>query len=357
MAYLTFSKSKLKHNHDFLNSLLKKEEISWGVVTKLLCGYKDYLREVINLGADEIHDSRISNLETVKHINPDVQTVYIKPPAKRIIPKVVQYADVSFNTELSTIKAISEEAERQNKIHKVIIMIEMGDLREGVLGEELVDFYSNVFQLPGISIIGIGTNLNCLSGVMPNADKLIQLTLYKQIIELKFDRKIPWVSGGTSVTLPLYMTNQLPKGVNHFRIGETLYFGKDLVTEEQIEGMQPDVFELFTEVIELSEKPVVPSGEIGKNVMGESPEVDESRAGETSYRAIIDIGQLDVDPKFLTPKNPDVEITGASSDMLILDLGENKKDIKVGDQVSFKLEYMGVLSVMNSDYINKKVID
>ncbi len=357
MAYLTLSKSKLKQNFEFLDNMLRENNIEWGIVTKLLCGHPEFLREVIILGTSEIHDSRASNLKAVKEVNPDVQTVYIKPPAKRTIPEVVQYADVSFNTELSTIKLLSEEAEKQHKIHKVIIMIEMGDLREGVMGEELVDFYRQIFQLPGISIVGIGTNLNCLYGVMPNPDKLIQLTLYKQIIELKFNRKIPWVSGGTSVTLPLYQKGNFPKGVNHFRIGETLYFGNDLVSGESIPGMQSDVFELFAEVIELSEKPIAPTGERGTNVMGETAEFDEEAYGETSWRAIIDIGQLDIDPKFLTPKNSDIEIAGASSDMLILNLGENKRNIQVGDLLSFQLEYMGVLGIMNSRYINKKVID
>src|SRR5690606_16118860 len=104
----------------------------------------------------------------------------------------------------------SQEAKRQDKIHKIIIMIEMGDLREGVLGEELMDFYQQIIHLSNIEIRGIGTNLNCLSGVMPTQDKLIQLSLYKQLIEAKFNIQIPWVSGGTSVAIPLILKNARP---------------------------------------------------------------------------------------------------------------------------------------------------
>ena len=134
----------------------------------------------------------------------------------------MRYADVSFNTEFETIRLISEEAVRQNKKHKIIIMIEMGDLREGVLGDNLIDFYSSIFKLPNIEIVGIGTNLNCLNGVMPSHDKLIQLSLYKQLIDATFKVKIPWVSGGSSVTIPLLLKKMLPTGINHFRIGQTL---------------------------------------------------------------------------------------------------------------------------------------
>ena len=89
-------------------------------------------------------------------------------------------------------------------------MIEMGDLREGILGEDLVDFYSSVFKLPNIEVIGLGTNLNCLNGIMPTHDKMVQLSLYKQLIEAKFNKKIPWISGGSSVTIPMIYKKMLP---------------------------------------------------------------------------------------------------------------------------------------------------
>ena len=355
MAYLTLYKDKLSHNYHHLQELFNNQKMAWGVVSKLLCGNKNYLEYLIELGVDEIHDSRISNLKTIKEIDPGVQTVYIKPPAKGNIPNVVKYADVSMNTEYFTMKLLSEEAGRQGKVHKVIIMIETGDLREGVMGENLVNFYEKVFELPNLEIIGLGTNLNCLHGVMPSQDKLIQLSLYKQIIELKFKVKIPWVSGGTSVTIPLIFNKQIPKGVNHFRVGETLFFGANLFEEKTIEGMYDDVFRLSTEIIEITEKPKVPMGTLAANPQGEIVEVDESLYGKTSFRAIIDIGLLDIDPKYLITENDDFEIVGASSDMLVLDIDQNVRGYQVGDLISFKLKYMGALALLNSSYIEKRL--
>lgn len=330
--------------------------MDWGIVSKLLCGHRTFLQEVLDLGVEEIHDSRVSNLKMVKKLAPQVQTVYIKPPAKRSIKSIVTYADVSMNTEYYTMKLLSEEAMRQDKMHKVIIMIETGDLREGVMGEDLVDFYAQVFELPNLEIVGLGTNLNCLYGVMPSQDKLIQLSLYKQIIELKFDRKIPWVSGGTSVTIPLLMNQQIPKGVNHFRIGETLYFGANLFDNSTLPGMHNDVFRLYTEIIEITEKPLVPMGEMGTNPSGETQEIDPDDYGKTSFRAILDIGLLELDPKFLILEDHmKFDIAGASSDMIVLDLGENPNEYKVGDMIPFRLEYMGVLGLMNSNYIEKRI--
>ncbi|NVJ86257.1 MAG: alanine/ornithine racemase family PLP-dependent enzyme [Algoriphagus sp.] len=357
MAYLTLNKTKLKENYEFLKNIFEENGVAWGVVSKLLCGNRLYLQELINLGVDEIHDSRISNLAMVKRLNPDVQTVYIKPVSKRNVGKMVEFADVSLNSELETIHWISEEAVRQNKNHKIIIMVETGDLREGVMGEQLIDFYSQVFNLPNLEVIGLGTNLNCLNGVMPSTDKLIQLSLYKQIIELKFNKKIPWVSAGTSVTIPLMLTHQLPKGINHFRVGETLFFGVDLFEEKVIEGMHGDVFELHAEIIEMQEKPMLPVGNLAANPQGEVAEIDESLYGQTSFRAIVDIGLLDVDPKYLQPTDDSIELLGASSDMIILNLGENPNKYQVGDILTFDLKYMGALGILNSDYVDKKVID
>ncbi|MFP4526024.1 MAG: alanine racemase [Bacteroidales bacterium] len=356
MAFLELYSKKLEHNYQYLSKLLDSYNIKFGVVSKVLCGNRDFLKELINLGVDQILDSRIYNLKVVKSIDPNVETAYIRPPSKRSIPSVVKYADISFNTEYYTMKLLSEEAKKQGKVHKVIIMIELGDLREGVLGEDFIEFYGKIFKLPNIEVVGIGTNLNCLNGVMPSHDKLIQLSLYEQLLEAKFQKNIPYVSGGSSVTLELIFKNMLPEGISHFRIGETLFFGNNLFTGEDIEGMETNIFKLNAEIIELTEKPVVPTGDLGQNVAGEVKDFNEADYGKTSYRAILDIGLLDIDPQNITPLDPEIEISGASSDMIVADLGTEKPKYKVGDLIRFKTNYMGALTMLSSRYIGKKVV-
>ena len=267
----------------------------------------------------------------------------------------MKFADASFNTEFDTIKLLSEEAKRQDKMHKIIIMIELGDLREGIMGDHLMDFYASIFKLPNIRVTGIGTNLNCLNGVLPSEDKLIQLSLYKQLIESTFNRKIPWVTGGTSVIIPLLNRQQVPVGINHFRVGEALFFGNNLITGGPAQGMKQGVIKLFAEIIEITRKPKVPIGYLGENPSGEVHEIAEEDYGKMSYRAILDIGLLDISTDFLMPDNKELSIVGASSDMLVVDLGETNDDYKVGDIISFDLKYMGALGLLNSDYISKTI--
>jgi predicted amino acid racemase len=357
MAILTLNKTALQHNYNYLVQLLAKNHAELAIVSKILCGTKSFVKEIIELGVQQICDSRISNLELVKKIQPNIQTIYIKPPAKRSIPRIVKFADISCNSELQTIRWINEEAKKQGKVHRILIMVEMGDLREGVMGENLIRFYQSIFELEHIHVIGLGTNLNCLHGVMPSHDKLTQLGLYKQLIEAKFGKKLALVSGGTSVVIPLLFRNQIPKSTNHFRVGETLYFGNDLFTNKIIDGMRQDVFELKAEIIEITEKPVVPNGNRMANPSGETFTFEKKDYHSSSYRALIDIGILDINADYLFPKDDTIEIGPASSDMLVVKFNEQSKHYKVGDQINFKIGYMAALRLLNSSYIEKSVIE
>ena len=355
MAFITLNIEKLKSNFEYLNKLFKEKKIQWAVVSKLLCGNKEYLQELLKFDISQICDSRVTNLKIVKQINPNVETIYIKPPAKRAVKNIVQYADISMNTEFETIKLLSDEAQKQQKVHKIIIMIELGELREGIMRDDLIDFYFSVFNLKNIEVVGIGTNLSCLYGVLPNHDKLIQLSLYEQLIEAKFNKAIKYVSGGSSVTIPLIFQNLLPRGINHFRVGESLFLGTDVYNNTRLKKMETDVFILYAEIIELIKKPQLPDGELGTNMEGHSPTFDNKLSGKTSYRAIIDVGLLDVDEKHIKPNDKKCSIVGGSSDMFVIDLSENTNNYKVGDLLEFKLDYMGTLRILNSKYIEKRI--
>lgn len=355
MAHIVLNRRKLQHNYRYLQQLFEENQIEWSIVTKVLCGSEVYLKEIIDLGIEEVCDSRITNLKRIKRLTPEVQTVFIKPPAKRYVSKVIRYADASFNTEYETIKQLSEEAVRQNKRHKVIIMIELGELREGVMREDFIDFYARVFELPNIEITGIGTNLSCMNGVLPNQDKLIQLCLYKQLIEAKFDRNIPFISGGTSVTIPLLEQGLLPTGINHFRVGESIFLGTDVYHDGPNENLEQDVFLLYAEIIELREKPNIPDGNLTKNANGEMVQIETEEL--SSYRAIIDMGLLDVDENHVRPSSEHIKIVGSSSDMMVVDLGEEYEKYKVGSLIEFKMDYMGILRLMSCEYVDKLVAE
>lgn len=356
MAHIVLHQAKLYHNFHQLHRFFAQHQIEWSVVTKILCGHRDYLEVLLALDIDSFSDSRISNLKTIKSIRPDCTTIYIKPPAKGVISDIIRYADISLNSNLYTIQLLDEEARKANIRHRIILMIDLGELREGVMRDDFLTLFEKAHQLDHIDIIGIGSNLSCLYGVLPNFDKLHQLYLYKELAELKFQTTIPYISGGSSVTLPLVEHHLIDHHINHFRIGETLFMGTNAYDQTNYPELEQDVFELRAEIIELYEKPVIPSGELGTNLTGETATFPTEDLGKTSIRALLDIGLLDVDPSFLTPMDPDVQIEAATSDILVLDLGQNPHHYQVGSLVTFRLDYMGIVRIMNSRYIDKVVL-
>ncbi len=356
MAYITLDIAKLKYNYEFIDKLFKKNNIEWSVVTKLLCGNKEFLQALLDLGVRQASDSRVTNLRILKNLNKEIETIYIKPPAKSNIISVVKYADISMNTEVRTIELLSAEAKKQGKTHKIIIMVELGELREGVIGEKLLSFYKKISTLDNIEIIGIGSNLSCLYGVLPDQDKLDELIRHKEAIETRFGKKIKYLSGGSSVTMHLLLENSLPKKINHFRVGETLFFGTDVYTGLNLNALHNDILNLYCQIIEIQEKPMEPEGDFGTNLEGNSYNVNEDLIGMTGVRAIIDIGLLDVDPQHLRPIDENVNIVGATSDMIVVNLDDVKRKYKVGDFIEFGLDYYSTLKLLNSKYVDKVVV-
>jgi len=272
---------------------------------------------------------------------------------------IIKYADVSLNSSFTTIIALNNSAKKANKIHQIIIMVELGELREGIKRTELINFYEKVFQLSNIDIIGIGSNLGCMYGVEPTYDKLLQLSLYKELISAKFNKDLKYVSGGTSITLPLIENNSVPKDINHFRIGEAVFFGVSPLDNKQFKELSTDAFEFTANIIELEEKKIIPDGIISDGNIGHSADFDMQDITGTTIKAILDFGLLDLDQKDIEFIDENLEYVGITSDMLVIDLGENKtKDggqkYKIGDKIHFKPNYMAVARLLNSKFIEKK---
>lgn len=156
MAELEINTPNIISNIRKLNSFFQKNGKKWSMITKVLSGDPGFLKKLLKDdivdGIHSIGDSRLSSLQNIKKINPKLETIYIKPPPTGLAKSIVKYADISLNSSLETIKLLNTEAKKQKKIHKIIIMIEMGELREGVLREDLTNFYAKVFNLSNIEV-------------------------------------------------------------------------------------------------------------------------------------------------------------------------------------------------------------
>lgn len=365
MAELLIHTDKIKENIKNLSSFFAERHIYWSLITKVFSGDKEFLKNLLTDDVIEniqsIGDSRLTSLKNLKEVNPEIRTIYIKPPSANYVDEVVQYADISINSSLDTIQALNNEAIKQDKIHHIIIMIDLGELREGINRSDIMDFYEQVFELSNISVIGIGSNLGCMYGVAPTYDKLLQLALYKELIAEKFNRSVYMISGGSSITLSLLRDGVTPKEINHFRIGEAAFFGTEPLTGQQFLNLNTDTFEFCGHIIELEKKKMIPEGEITDASIGIIASLDEININKTTYKAILDFGILDVnhDDLVLKGEAEDIKFVGMTSDMTVLDIGENINEdgtprYQVGDSIHFTPNYMAVARLLNSKFIDRK---
>ncbi|MFC2150775.1 alanine racemase [Calditrichota bacterium] len=223
------------------------------ITLNVLYGHKATLSAMQQLSVRSMGDSRLDNLRAIERLSPDLESWYLRLPHLSVIEDVVDLADVSLNSEIEIIEQINKHASKLGKTHRIVVMIELGDLREGILPGSLINFYNHVFQLSSVEVVGIGANLGCLSGTVPNVDQMTQLLLYRELLELKFGRKLPMISAGSSIVLPMLLSNRMPNGINHFRIGEAVFLGTDLVNGGTLPELRDDAIVLEAEIAEIKD--------------------------------------------------------------------------------------------------------
>jgi predicted amino acid racemase len=339
--------SKLKHNAKIVIEMCKEYGISVTAVTKVDLGETHIAKALVEAGITIIGDSRIEDIIKMKDAGIEATYMLIRSPFLSDIKRVVSYADISLNTEVEIIKALSKEAKKQEEIHKIILMLEMGDRREGILPEYLISVVQKVVDLPNIELVGIGANFACFGGVKPNQEKMNHLSLLVEIVEQQFKLKLSIISGGNSANFEWLQDHSTIGRINNLRLGESIFLGVETLHRNSIEGLYQDIFTLTAEVIERKMKPSLPNGEIALNAFGEMPKFEDRG---TTNRAILGIGREDIDIDGLMPYQ-DVDILGGSSDHTILDSKES--GLEVGDLVKFNLNYTALLRGMISPFVNK----
>ncbi|ERJ11608.1 ornithine racemase Orr [Haloplasma contractile] len=340
--------NKLAFNTKILTNRCKQKGINtiFGV-TKVLAGDMESVDTMVNSGITHIADSRIENLAKFKDYS--MPKVLLRLPMQNEADEVVKYANLSLNSELSTINCLNTSAKRQNSVHEVILMIDLGDLREGIWFKDFnMDTIEQIINLNHIKLKGIGTNLTCYGGIIPTTETLEQLVEFKHKIEDTFNITLDIISGGNTSSLHLVLIDKMPCGINNLRLGEGIVLGRETAYLEDLADLHQDVFELKAQIIELKEKPSVPIGEIGVDAFGKKPIFTDKG---TIKRAIVALGKQDVDPDHIKPQNESIEILGSSSDHLILDV--TRTDLNLGGIVTFNVDYGGLLQVMTSPYVKK----
>ncbi len=340
--------TKIAHNAKKLKELYGSKGIGVIGVTKVVCGDPKIADVLIKSGINTLADSRIANIRRMRKAGIQAQFVLLRTPIPSQAESVVKYADISLNSELSVVKSLSKFAMKNNTIHKIILMVELGDLREGLMTSDLENIVREIVELEGIELSGIGTNLACFGGIKPDEEKMRYLSSLAREVEERFNLTLEFVSGGNSANYNWFMSTEDVGRINNLRLGESIYLGCETLYRKPIPGLFTDAFTLVAEVIESKIKPSVPYGEVCQDAFGNIPEFQDS--GQIR-RAILGVGLQDVLVSGLTPRSA-INILGSSSDHIIVDAKE--LDLNVGNEVEFNLNYGALLSAMTSPYVMKK---
>lgn len=338
------------------------------IVTKGLCADLEMVKMLAGRPeVDFVADSRLKNIKSYSKLVQDAgkKTVLIRIPMLSEVDELVKYVDVCFNSEMETVRAIDKAAAKEGKVQDVLMMIDLGDLREGIFFEnedEILEDALEIKEMKNVNLYGIGVNLTCYGAIIPKNENLSKLVEIARKIENKTGLKLEMVSGGNSSSIYLIESDRMPRigrmpkdekmpeGINNLRLGEAFLLGNDTAYETEIPNTHHDAIKLEAQIVEMKEKPSLPIGEVGVDAFGEKPYYEDKGIMK---RAIIAIGKQDTDLGSMTPVDDRIEIMGGSSDHIILDLTACNDDYKLGDIVEFTVGYGGMLKLVTSPYVDR----
>lgn len=351
---LSINTTKLYENIKTIKDTCDKKGIALTGIVKVFNGIPEVVSEYEKAGCAQIGTSRIEQIIDAKEAGIQGKFMMIRIPMMSEVEHIVRWADMSLHSEPAVISKLHAECVAQGKRHGVVLMADLGDLREGFWDKnELVAEALRIENdLPMIDLLGVGTNLGCYGSIKPTPEKLEELCVIAREIEDKIGRKLEIVSGGSSTSYPLVLSGEMPAGINHLRIGEAITIAYDLKELMFVDdgNLHRDVFTLQCEIVEIKNKPSHPVGEIFVDCFGQTPTyVDRG----IRKRAVLAMGRLDYalnDKLFPTAKG--VEIMGSSSDHTLADIEDCTKDWQVGDVMDFSLTYPAVMYLSSSRNVN-----
>ncbi len=350
---------KIEENARLITDLCAAHEVAVAGVVKGCCADPRVTQAVAAGGVAQLSSSRLSQIKRIRQVCPDVPTMLIRIPMISEAEELVRYCDYSLQSEDAVLRATHQAALIQGKRHKVVLMYDVGDLREGKTTHEEVLRQALMVEreLPGLILAGVGCNLNCFAAICPSWENLSDLADLARKIEAAIGRKLELVSGGSSTSIPMMLREGLPQGINHLRVGEGILLAQDFkpIWDTEIPGLHLDTMLLEAEVVEAGVKPTRPKGEQAKNGFGVTPEIHDRGP---RARAIAAVGAADVgEATQLIPVDDRLQVLGGSSDHIIVDTDDCPEEYPVGSILRFRIAYQAMLYAFQSADIEKVYLD
>lgn len=340
---------KVAHNARELVQQSARLNVSITAVTKVMLGSPELARTLCDAGVSALGDSRIENIERMRDAGIAEPMLLIRSPAPSQVDRVVRSGAMSVNTEPEVLSLLAASARSSGRVHDVMLMVELGDLREGVMPDLLNETVRHVLDLPALRLRAIGANLACRNGIEPSDNNMGDLSSMVASIEGAFGIEIEIVSGGNSANIQWALGTGSLGRVNNLRLGESVLLGREPLHRCPLPGLHTNAFAVVAEVIESKRKPTKPWGNAGQNSFGETVVVEDR--GD-AWQTILAVGRQDTDTGDLTAPEG-VEILAASSDHLIVETGGY---LAPGEEISFEPGYSALLRSMTASFVSKTYV-
>jgi predicted amino acid racemase len=321
---------KIAHNTRRTLEISRLHGIEVMGVTKGAAGMPAVARAMLAGGIKALADSRLDNIARMRAAGIQTHMTLLRSPGPSDVGRTVELADASLNSDMEIVEALSIEARMRRKIHGVILMVDLSTGREGLPPETIASACRILCSLPAIQFQGIGAYFHMASGSELQLQGLQNLIRVAEQIAVELGQPPAMLSAGSSnIFRTLAVEGHPNPGINHLRIGTAILLGfSSSLNPITIDGFERDTFRLQVEVIE----------------------VKAQKPGE----AILALGKLDTDPRFLFPMNSGVIVQEASSDHLMVRMDPPPR---VGDWVSFRLGYPALSRLMASPYVQVEYVN
>jgi predicted amino acid racemase len=339
----------IEHNAKTLAGKLNRRGLQVTGVTNATLGSPEVAQAMIRGGIRRLGDTRIENLEALHEAGIKAPLLLLRSPAPQWADRVVAVASASLVSDLDVVMALSAAAGKRAATHGIVLMIELGDLREGIMMADVLDAARVISRTRHIALAGLGTHLASRSGVIPGDDQMQQLSALAATLASKFGVPAPIISGGNSANLGWGLGHGRVGGVNDLRLGESILLGMDPLTRTPIEGLRTDAFTVVAPVIESLLKPNSPWGLRTANANGEP---HARRETGTIVQTIVALGSQDVDPAGITPP-VGMSVLAASSDHLVM---ESPGILAAGTEVRFGVNYSALVRAMTSPFVSERLV-
>ena len=345
--------AKLDHNVAVIQEICRHAGVQAVWVTKGCHSHPAVVDLLASRGAAVLGEVYADNLRRIRDGFAG-ELLMIQPPSHHQLDAALAFADTLLVSSVDNAAALARAARRAGRRPRLILMVDVGNLREGVLPDAVAGVVTRILELPHVDLIGLGTSVGCFGGYLANERDLQRLVHVAATVSAATGHHFRTLSAGSgTMLLELAAAGSMPPEINQLRIGAAFLVGDQPPTGRPLPALHQDAFLMRGEILELARKPSLPQAPTGSDAFGRTVAFED--LGERN-RALLDFGMTDVDVYALTPRSAGVRVLGATSNYTICDVTECPECLRVGSHLDFRMAYSAMARAMASVHTPKTLV-